>query len=344
MKKLLMLIGVTAGIGFTASATDYTWTGAVNGNWTNTGNWKLTSNNAAVSDYPRTSADYARFKSSATALVDSSGALNVGCIILSDNASLVTLNGVEGAVLGLPKAVSVNSSSILVLENCKLVVNLPVSTAMRIDKWHGGEVEFTANVTTTATQNPLVLDNGKVTLSGTMAFSAASGDVSIGNYTNGATATLELKDSASLTAKNILTGINPDPNAAVGHILQNGDGTSVNVTGGLALSTRAGHTKPSVYELNAGTLNVGGTLTIGSKEPAQYVQTGGTSTVAAVTVDNSSSVSLRGGVMNCAAAPKIKGGSTFELDGGTLALTAGTYTNVWLAYKIGTGSSLAFKG
>ena len=289
MKKLLMLISATAGIVFAAFAEDYTWTGAVDGNWTTAGNWKLTSNNA-VSGYPGTSADYARFKSPVTVLVDTSGTLNVGCIIVSDNASLVTLNGVEGAVLDLPKAASANSSSFLVLAGCKLVVNLPVSTAMRIDKWHGGEVEFATNVTTTATANPFVLDNGKVTLSGTTAFSAANGDVSIGNYTSGDTATLELKDSSSLTAKNILTGINPASNAAVGHIIQNGDGTSVNVAGGLALSTKAGHEKPSVYELNAGTLNVGGTLTIGSKESAQYVQTGGTSTVAAVTVDNSSIV------------------------------------------------------
>ena len=339
MKRLLMLIAATAGIGLAAFAGDYTWTGAVNNNWTNTGNWTPTG-------CPNTSADYARFKSPVTVLVDTSGTLNVGCIILSDNASLVTLNGVEGAVLDLPKAASANSSSFLVLAGCKLVVNLPVSTTMRIDKWHGGEVEFATNVTTTATANPFVLDNGKVTLSGTTTFSAANGDVSIGNYTNGDTATLELKDSASLTAANILTGINPASNAAVGHIIQNGDGTSVNVAGGLALSTKAGHEKPSVYELNAGTLNVGGTLTIGSKEPAQYVQTGGTSTVAAVTIDNSSSVSLRGGVMNCAAAPTIKGGSTFELDGGTLALSAGAHKwNGLLAnYQVNAGSTLGISG
>ena len=339
MKRLLMLIGTTAVIGFAAFAGDYTWTGAVDNNWSTTGNWTPTG-------CPNTSADYARFKSPVTVLVDTSGTLNVGCIIVSDNASLVTLNGVEGAILDLNKAASANSSSFLVLAGCKLVVNLPISTAMRIDKWHGGEIEFATNVTTTVTANPFVLDNGKATLSGTTAFSAANGDVSIGNYTNGDTATLELKDSSSLTAANILTGINPASNAAVGHIIQNGDGTSVNVTGGLALSTKAGHAKPSVYELNAGTLNVGGTLTIGSKEPAQYVQMGGTSTVAAVTIDNSSSVLLRGGVMNCAAAPTVKGGSTFELDGGTLALSAGAHKwNGLLAnYQVSAGSTLGISG
>ena len=40
MKKLLMLIGAAAGIGFAAFAGDYTWTGAVNNNWTVTGDLK----------------------------------------------------------------------------------------------------------------------------------------------------------------------------------------------------------------------------------------------------------------------------------------------------------------
>ena len=337
-----MLAVAAAGIGFAAFATDYTWTGnAGDGLWTSSGNWNQNSG------YPQNSADYARFNKPATVTVDTGDVVDVGLVIVNTGATLVTLNGTEGSVLNPCKAASVNGSSFLVQEGCKLVVNLPVATALRIDKWHDGEVEFTADVTSTATQNPLILDNGKITLSGTAAFSAANGNVGIGNYTNGDTATLELKDSAKLTAKDITTGISGNTASAAGHIIQNGDGTEVTVTGGLGLSTAAGpHAKPSVYELNAGTLSVGGTLTIGSKDKAQYVQTGGTSTVAAVTLGSGSSVSLRGGVMRSAAAPSIGDGCTFELDGGTLALSGGTYKwNAALAnYQIGSGSTLGISG
>ena len=343
MKRLFMLIGAVAGIGFAAFATDYEWTGNANdgGLWTTPGNWNQNTG------YPQTSSDYARFKKSATVLVDAGAVVDVGLVIVNTGATLVTLNGTEGSVLNPCMSASVNGSSFLVQEGCKLVVNLPVTTAMRIDKWHGGEVEFTADVTSTATQNPLILDNGKITLSGTAAFSAANGNVGIGNYINGDTATLELRDSSSLTAKDITTGISGDTSSAAGHIIQNGDGTKVNVTGGLGLSTAAGpHAKPSVYELNAGTLTVAGTLTIGSKDKAQYVQTGGTSTVAAVTLATGSSASLRGGVMRSTAAPSIGNGCTFELDGGMLAISSGAHKwNGLLAnYQISAGSTLGISG
>ena len=342
MKKILMLAVAAAGIGFAAFATDYTWTGnAGDGLWTSPGNWNQNSG------YPQTSSDYARFNKPATVLVNVGSVVDVGLVIVNTGATLVTLNGTEGSVLNPCKAASINGSSFLVQEGCKLVVNLPVSTAIRIDKWHDGEVEFTANVTSTATSNPLILDNGKIILSGTAAFSAENGNVGIGNYTNGDTATLELRDSTSLIAKEITTGISGNAASAVGHIIQNGDGTAVSVAGGLALASAAGpHAKPSVYELNAGNLTVGGTLTIGSKDNAQYVQTGGTSTVAAVTLGNGSSVSLRGGVMKSASAPSVGDGCTFELDGGTLALSGGTYKwNAALAnYQIGSGSTLGISG
>ena len=343
MKKILMLAVAAAGIGFAAFATDYTWTGnAGDGFWTSPGNWNQNSG------YPQTSADYARFNKPATVLVNAGSVVDVGLVIVNTGATLVTLNGTEGSVLNPCKAASVNGSSFLVQEGCKLVVNLPVTTAMRIDKWHDGEVEFTADVTSTATQNPLILDNGKITLSGATAFSAANGNVGIGNYINGDTATFELRDSSSLTAYSITTGISGDTASAAGHIIQNGDGTEVNVTGGLGLSTAVGpHAKPSVYELNAGTLTVGGTLTIGSKDKAQYVQTGGTSTVAAVTLATAgSSASLRGGVMRSAAAPSIGTGCTFELDGGMLALSSGAHkwNGLMANYLISAGSALGISG
>ena len=350
MKKILMLVAAAAGFGFAAFATDYTWTGAANdgGLWTTPSNWKLSSDSSTALDYPRSSADYARFTAPVTVTVNTGAELAIGLIAVHGDVGTVTLNGTEGSYLNPNKGASVNGSSFMVLTGSKLIVNLPVTTAMRIDKWQSGEVEFAADVTSTATQNPLILDNGKITLSGTAAFSAANGNVGIGNYINGDTATLELRDSSSLTAKEITTGISGDTSSAAGHIIQNGDGTEVNVTGGLGLSTAVGpHAKPSVYELNAGTLTVGGTLTIGSKDKAQYVQTGGTSTVAAVTLATAgSSAALRGGVMRSAAAPSIGSGCTFELDGGMLALSSGTHKwNAALAnYQISAGSTLGISG
>ena len=327
MKKTLMLAVAAAGIGFAAFATDYEWTGnAGDGKWTTVGNWRLYSGGAAASDYPRTTDDLARFTSSVTVSVDTGAELVVGLIAVHANAGTVMLNGTTGSYLNLNKAASVNGSSFMVLDGSKLVVNIPVTTEARIDKWQSGEIEFTADVKTTTASNPLVLDNGKITLSGTAAFSAENGDVGIGNYTNGDTATLELKDSASLTAKRIRAGINATSTAAVGHIIQDGEGTAVNVSGNLLLADAAGHAKPSIYELNAGTLTVGGALTVGSAGLANYVQRGGTSTVASVALKNGSSVSLRGGVLKCPATPSVENGCVFELDGGTFELSGGTYT------------------
>ena len=342
MKMTPMFAAAAACLGLAAFATDYTWTGNANdgGLWTTPGNWNQNTG------YPQTSADYARFNKPATVLVNAGTVVDVGLVIVNTGATLVTLNGTEGSVLNPCKAATVNGSSFLVQDDCRLVVNLPVSTAMRIDKWHGGEVEFTADVTSTASNNPLILDNGKITLSGSTVFSAANGSVGIGNYTNGDTATLELRDSSSLVAKEITTGISVNKSSAAGHIIQNGEGTAVSVSGGLALATAAGpHAKPSVYELNAGSLTVGGTLTIGSRDKARYVQTGGTSTVAAVTLANGSAVSLRGGVMNSAAAPSVASDCSFGIENTTLALSgAALSTWDWSAYDVGPSAEVFLTG
>ena len=354
MKKLFMLMGAAAGIGIAASATEYEWTGGANdGKWTNVGNWKLYNTSMAASDYPRTTADYARFTSSATVSVDTGAKLVVGLIAVHGNAGTVTLNGTEGAFLDLDKSPAANGSSFMVLEGGKLVVNLPVETAARIDKWQKGDIEFTANVTSTATSNPFVVDNGKAVLSGTAALSAMNGAASVGNYTNGDTATLELKDSAAFAAKEVMTGVNGIAASAIGHIIQSGAGTAVNVTTGLRLATAANHTKPSIYELNAGTLSVGGTITVGENSVAQFTQTGGTSTCAKVTLANGSTATLKGGVMNVPSLADITVGSgcAFSLDGGTLALSEGTFTSwrdcldkVGAKLTVAPGSSVALNG
>ena len=349
MKSLLFI--AAAGIGFAAFATDYEWTGnAGDGKWTTVDNWRLYSGGATASDYPRATADHARFTSPATVTVDTEAELVVGLIAVHGSAGVVTLNGTAGSYLNLNKGASVNGSSFMVLEGSKLVVNLPVMTATRIDKWQNGEVEFTANVTSTVDQNPLVLDNGKLTLSGTAAMSLENGDSQIGNYTNGDTATFELKDSASVSATNIYVTINGTANAAVGHIVQNGDGTVMNVSGGIVLAKTAGHAKPSTYELNAGTLNVGGTLTVGSADTAQYVQTGGTSTISKVSLANSSTATLSGGVMKIGKLSDITvaSGSAFKLAGGTLELSNESLTAWNWASQNGmdfaAGSSVALVG
>ena len=355
MKKTLMLAAAAAGIAFAAFATDYEWTGGANdGKWTNVGNWKLYNSSTAASDYPRTTADYARFTSSATVSVDTGTKLVVGLIAVHGNAGTVTLNGTAGSSLDLNKSAAANGSSFMVLEGSKLVVNLPVETAARIDKWQSGDIEFTANVTSTAASNPFVVDNGKATLSGTATLSAVNGAASVGNYTNGDTATLELKDAATFAAKEIMTGINGNNAAsAVGHVIQNGAGTVVNATAGLRLATAANHTKPSIYELKAGTLSVGGTITVGENSVAQFTQVGGTSTCAKVTLANGSTATLKGGVMNVPSLADITVGSgcAFSLDGGTLALSEGTFTSwrdcldkVGAKLTVAPGSSVALNG
>ena len=180
--------------------------------------------------------------------------------------------------------------------------------------------------------------------------SLENGDSQIGNYTNGDTATFELKDSASVSATNIYVTINGTANAAVGHIVQNGDGTVMNVSGGIVLAKTAGHAKPSTYELNAGTLNVGGTLTVGSADTAQYVQTGGTSTISKVSLANSSTATLSGGVMKIGKLSDITvaSGSAFKLAGGTLELSNESLTAWNWASQNGmdfaAGSSVALVG
>lgn len=354
MKKLLILVASAVGIGFAAFATDYEWTGNANdGKWTTVGNWKLYNTSTAASDYPRTTTDYARFTASATVSVDTGAKLVVGLIAVHANAGTVTLNGTAGSSLDLNKSAAANGSSFMVLEGSKLVVNLPVETAARIDKWHSGDIEFTANVTSSATSNPFILNNGKAVLSGTAALSAVNGAASVGNYINGDTATLELKDSAAFSAKEVSTGIGNGDTTAVGHIVQSGVGTAVNVSGDLRLASGSNHTKPSIYELPAGTLTVGGTMTVGMNSVAQFIQTGGTSTCAKVTLANGSTATLKGGVMNVPSLDDITVGSgcAFSLDGGTLALSEGKFTSwrdcldkVGAKLTVSPGSSVALNG
>ena len=97
MKMKLLLFIAAAGIGFVAFATDYEWTGnAGDGKWTTVGNWKLYNTSTAASDYPRATADHARFTSPATVSVDTEAELVAGLIAVHGNAGIVTLNGTAG--------------------------------------------------------------------------------------------------------------------------------------------------------------------------------------------------------------------------------------------------------
>ena len=351
MKKLHLSI-ITAGISLVVFAADYTWTGAADdgGNWTTTANWRLT-NGSPASDYPRLSSDTARFSSAATVSVDTGSALAVGVISVSENVGTVTMNGTEGSSLAPDKTAAVDGNCFVVMAGSKLVLNLPVVTSSRLDKWQLGEIVFNSTVTGSAGLNPLIVDNGKATFSGCSVATFAQNYVAVGNYYNGnmATAALEIRDSAIFNAASIRTGINANRSASVGHIVQDGVGSAVNVSGDIVLAATSGHADQSSYELNSGTLVVGGTLTVGSSETARYVQTGGTATVAKVTLANGSVANLLGGMLNVPKLADIVVGSgcRFSLAGGTLALSAELLSSWnWADAPFGftSGSSVALIG
>ena len=351
MKRLHISI-ITAGISLAVFASDYTWIGAADdgGNWTTATNWRLT-NGSSASDYPRLSSDVARFTSSVTVNVNTGSALAVGTISISENSGTVTMNGTEGTSLAPDKTAVVDGNCFVVMAGSKLVLNLPVVTNARLDKWQLGDVVFNSTVTGNATLNPFIVDNGKATFAGSSAATFGQNYVAVGNYYNDnrATAALEIRDSASFNAVSVKTGINANRLASVGHIIQDGAGTAVNVSGDIVLAATSGHTDQSSYELNAGTLAVGGTLTVGSSETARYVQTGGTATVAKVTLANGSVANVFGGVLSVPRLADITvgNGCQFNLAGGTLGLSSESLSS-WdwadAIFDFTPGSSVALIG
>lgn len=305
-------------LAFAARATDYTWTGGGgDGRWTNVSNW-------GGGGYPSSASDIARFRTAATVTIDTGAALTVGVIFLYENAGEVVLNGTDGTTLNPVKGAAVNGNGFVVLKGGRLVVNVPVAAAARVDKWNAGEVVFRAGFTNTARgDNAILVDNGRFVVDGTSAVTLPNGNVGLGNYTDGTDATMELRASARLTAGALKSAINQNANTAVGHFVQDGDETAVTLSGNIELAISANHTTPSTYELKAGTLDCKNVwLGTGAGSPARFIQCGGTARVHNIFAQkNVASVELSGGRLYLDYGIGSREATSFAVNfsGGTLA-------------------------
>lgn len=298
----------------------YTWTGGGSDDrWTNPSNW-------GGGGYPCSSADTAEFNSSATVTLDTSSALAVGCVKVAANAT-VTVNGTSGSALNPFKAASVNGNGFIVGADGKLVLNVPVVSSGRIDKWQSGEVVFNKDVTISGNVYFLI-DCGTVTLQDSAVLSLTDGTLGLGNSSDRQQVTLNVKDAARITVKEIMTTVANNGSTGSGRIVQDGGDTDVYVSGALTLSGASGTSDKGVYELKAGVLTAGGTISLGKSGTGSsgafggglFVQSGGR----AVISGNFTTV--------------LQDGSGIDFSGGTLAFPNTTYY-----YTIGASLSLSGK-
>jgi hypothetical protein len=148
LRFLFGLVLVFAGV----PAYAYIWNGAAgDGRWTNPENW-------GGGGYPQSQSDTAEFNESATVTLDANGSLAVGIIKVAAGKT-VTVNGTAGASLNPYKPAAVDGNGFVVGANGCLVLNVPVVSSGRIDKWQSGEVVFNADVTISG-DNFLLVDCG----------------------------------------------------------------------------------------------------------------------------------------------------------------------------------------
>ena len=275
----------------------YVWTGGGgNGNWTNPENW-------GGGGYPKSSSDTAEFTSSVTVTLDKNETFTVGIIKVSANCS-VTMNGIDGSVLNPYKSAAIDGNGFVVGAGGRLVVNVPVVSQGRIDKWQPGEVVFNENVTISG-NNYFLVDSGIVTVQGTATMNVAEGTLGLGNSLDRKPILFNVLDSARVIAREIQTIVANNGSTGSGRIVQNGENSKVSVSGNLILSGASGTTDKGVYELLAGTLQVGGSVSLGKSGSGtfgggSFVQSGGradmTGNITAVRSDESAIV-LSGGVL-----------------------------------------------
>ena len=330
MKKSLFLAAF-AGTCFSAFA--YIWTGnAGDGRWTNPSNW-------GGGGYPQSSSDTAEFKSSVTVSLDSGSVLAVGCIKVDAN-NTVTLNGTAGSAINPVRSAAVNDNGFVVSSGGKFVLNIPVVSSGRIDKWGAGEVVFNANVTITGNYYFLV-DCGTVTLQGSAVLSLTDGILGLGNNGDRTQIKLEVRDSAHVSVREIQTTVAANSSTGSGRIVQDGEGTEVTGSGNANLYGTSGTSDKGVYELKNGTFTASAVTlgkagtggTGGAYGGGIFAQSGGRALVANnfVTAGTSaSSIDLSGGTLAFGAtsigkigAPlNLSGSPTIELAGGNLYLPA----------------------
>ena len=304
MKRALCMILFAAA--FVGSAFAYTWTGGgADNRWTNPSNW-------GGGGYPQSTTDTAEFTTDATVSLDSGNTLTVGIVKVAANKT-VTVNGTAGSALNPYRAAAVDGNGFLVAEGGKLVLNVPVISSGRIDKWLPGEVVFNADVTVTGNVYFLI-DCGTVTVQGTAVFSLPDGQLGLGNSKNRQLMQLNIRDSARVVARTLETIVASNPNTGTGRVVQDGENTAVFVSGNTILAGASGRDDKGVYELKAGTFTSGGTVYFGktglgsTQSPyggGRFVQSGGRAVIS-----NNFSVAA----LNTAARHD---GSAIELSGGT---------------------------
>ena len=324
MKKLMLLIAV--GMSFAAFATTYTWTGgAGDGLWTSSGNWGLDSG------YPNADDAEVTFSGSATVSLDTGAQTDVAYINVTAGNVVLTATGGSSLRINWPGYQNPNSSitgdrGIIVAKGASLDIAVPLATMSgRFDRQGEGTLVIRDIAVTKTSSNNMYFFNGTNSFVGTTSLTLPTAALTFGVGAPFGPMPIFIRDQAAWNIAAISTSASTD-GAPYVDIIQDGEETSVAVTYGIELfcSKKNNVFNPDVqrYTLKSGTLSAN-KIELRSANPTnmQYVQEGGTSTFANVTLASGSAV-LRGGVMNFTGANDnfITGnGTTFELAGGLLA-------------------------
>ena len=327
MKKSLLFTAIAA-INFAAFA--YTWTGGANdgGRWTTPANWGL------ASGYPNDSNAEVVFSGNATVSLDTGAQTDVAFIKVT--AGNVVLTATEGSSLKInwpgynnPSGIT-GDRGIMVSEGASLDLAAPLAQfSGRVDRLGTGKLTIRDITVSKQDSASWYVFNGTNEFVGTAFVNQPNADFTVGLGTPHDKSFVFIKDSARITAKQFSTsaGGNPVPNTK---IVQDGDETVVSLPGALDLRNNSGN-DGHCYTLKSGTLSASELQISANNNPSasyapehlHYIQEGGTSTFAKVSLTKGSAA-LRGGVMNIPnlAAITTEGGCKLNLEGGTLALSS----------------------
>ena len=327
---ITLVAGVTV-----SSLHAYTWTGDANdgGLWTTPANWGVTSG------YPQNADDPIIFNGSANVSLNTGAQTDIAYIDVS--AGNVVMTATSGSSLKINRpghgvnGGGGNSAGFVVREGASLDFSVPLAEVSgRFDKQGTGRLiirDITVPKQDTASW---YVFNGTNEFVGTAFVNQPNADFTVGLGTPYDKSFVIIKDSARIAAKLFSTSVGgekvPDTK-----IIQDGAGTEVSVSGRLDLRNNSGN-DGHCYTLKSGTLSAS-ELQIApnnnasanyAPEHLHYIQEGGTSTFATVTLTKGSAA-LRGGVMNIPSLSAITtdGGCVFSLDGGTLSLSEGTFAS-----------------
>ena len=333
--KLVTLLLASA-IGYAAFATSYTWTGgAGDGLWTSSGNWGLSSG------YPNAADAEVTFSGNATVSLNTGAQTDIAYInvtagnivITASSGSLLKINWLgKGNPADKPKW------GITVADGASLDLAVPLATiADRFDRYGTGKLTIRdIAITKTGTANWYVY-NGTNSFEGSASVTFPSkSDVVFGVGAPYDKSFVFIKDNAQFSVENfnLTSGGDIVPNTQV---IQDGAETVVSATTKLRLDCNSAN-DAHCYTLKRGAISAseltvapsylsqsagGGLYTSPDYAPEHlhYIQEGGTSTFAKVTLTRGSAA-LRGGVMNYTGADadfSFGGGTRFEMAGGTLA-------------------------